>query len=370
MLNSYHTPLDYAKATIETMMRKYAAPDLPPTDCFHYHQGVFLDGVYRNYQLSGEESWFQYIKDWMDYMVDENGQVRYRFHNCLDCLQPGNLLFPLYEKTGDLRYKTLLTEILKRLRDYPRTAAGTFRHTIRINQLWLDGLYMADPLLCKCAAFFDLPEYYDLATTHALTMQKKTLDPETGLLFHAYDDNHTEPWADPVTGCSSEFWGRSIGWVPVAVLEMLELLPKDHPDYQPLCDMVRGLLTALCKYQSEEGRWYQIVNKGDQPDNWLENSCSCLYTAALYSAIVKGILDISYLPKARKAYNAVINSITRQEDDIQIGQVSVGTCVGDYEYYVNREVSVNDLHGVGAFLIMCAEVQKAETILQNYKRSL
>ncbi len=85
-----------AQATIATMQRKFAPQALLPTDCFHYHQGVFLDGVYRNYLHSGDESWLQYIKDWVDYMVDEEGTVRYRFHNCLDCYQPGNLLFPLY----------------------------------------------------------------------------------------------------------------------------------------------------------------------------------------------------------------------------------------------------------------------------------
>ena len=124
-----------------------------------------------------------------------------------------------------------------------------------------------------------------------------------------------------------------------------------------LCDMVRNLLISLCKFQSEEGRWYQVVNKGHMPDNWLENSCSCLYTAALCAAVRKGLLDKSYLENAKKGYQGVINSLTWEGDDIQIGQVCIGTGVGNYEHYIKRPVCTNDLHGVGAFLIMCAEMQ-------------
>ena len=93
------------------------------------------------------------------------------------------------------------------------------------------------------------------------------------------------------------------------------------------------------------------------PDNWLENSCSCLYIAALCAAVRKGILDKSYLENAKKGYRGVINSLTWEGDDIQIGQVCIGTGVGNYEHYINRPVCTNDLHGVGAFLIMCAEMQ-------------
>jgi unsaturated rhamnogalacturonyl hydrolase len=204
---------------------------------------------------------------------------------------------------------------------------------------------------------FNHPEYYDIPATQALLMQKMTLDKETGLMYHAYDEDRRNPWADPETGLAPEFWGRSIGWVPVAIMEELDYIPEDHPKYQALVDMVRNLLISLCKFQSEEGRWYQVVNKGHMPDNWLENSCSCLYTAALCAAVRKGILDKSYLENAKKGYQGVINSLTWEGDDIQIGNVCIGTGVGNYEHYINRPVCTNDLHGVGAFLIMCAEMQ-------------
>ena len=165
-------------------------------------------------------------------------------------------------------------------------------------------------------------------------------------------------WAEPETGLAPEFWGRSIGWVPVAVLDELDFIPEEHPGYQDMCALVRDLLEAVCRYQSAEGRWYQVVDKGGQEGNWLENSCSCLFVAAVCKAVRRGILDRSYLEKARTGYQGVIESLVWEGEDILIGNVCIGTGVGDYRHYCERPVSVNDLHGVGAFLIMCAEMQE------------
>ena len=123
-------------------------------------------------------------------------------------------------------------------------------------------------------------------------------------------------------------------------------------------EMAVGLLTALCRYQSEDGRWYQVVDKGGKVGNWLENSCSCLYAAGICKAVRKGLMDKEYLEKAKRAYEGVIRSLTWLGDDLQIGHVCIGTGVGDYPFYVARPTSVNDLHGVGAFLILCTELQK------------
>jgi len=115
----------------------------------------------------------------------------------------------------------------------------------------------------------------------------------------------------------------------------------------------------LCRYQSEEGRWYQVVNKGDREENWLENSCSCLYVAAICKAVRTGLLEKEFLEQAWKGYEAVIRSLKWKDDNIQIGNVCIGTSVGDYQHYIDRPTSTNDLHGVGAFLLMCTEVQKS-----------
>ncbi len=352
-------PLFYAKASCETMMRKFAAEKLPPEGHFHYHQGVFLSGLYQTGQLCGDGSYYQYMKDWVDSIIDENGEIHTFDKGQLDDIQPGILLFPLLEKTGDERYKKALDTLLPIVRDFPRNEAGGFWHKEWYpHQMWLDGLYMAGPISVEYGTRFNQPEYIEMAITQALLMQEKTRDEKTGLLYHAWDCSGKAEWADKETGLAPEFWGRSIGWVPVAILDELNFIPKSHAKYDQLCEMVRNLLTALCRYQSEEGRWYQVVNKGGQEGNWLENSCSCLYVAAICKAVGMGILPEKYLENAKAGYEAVIRSLEWNGEDLLVGDVCIGTGVGDYRFYCERPTCVNDLHGVGAFLLMCVQVQQ------------
>lgn len=352
--------LMYAKEACDMMMRKFPAPKLPPEGHFHYHQGVFLSGMYQTYLLSGEERYFTYIKEWVDSILDdEDGRIHWYDPGKLDDIQPGILLFPLYERTREKKYKKALDELMERIDHFPVNSDGGFWHmAIFPHQMWLDGLYMAGPVCAQYAKIFKKPEYAHLSAKQALLMEEKTRDLNTGLWYHAWDESKKESWADKQTGRSPEFWGRSIGWVPVAVLDELDCIPADMTDYGELCRLVKELLIAVCCYQSEDGRWYQVINKGSEDKNWLENSCSCLFTSALCKAVRTGILDVTYLEKARKGYEGVLRSLTYHNGDLQIGDVCIGTGVGDYLYYCSRPKSVNDLHGIGAFLLMCTEVER------------
>ena len=351
-------PLYYAKAGCETMMRRFEAEQLPPEGHFHYHQGVFLSGMLKIWQLTGEERYFDYAKTWVDACLDEEGRPKDFNKGQLDDIQPGILLFPLLEKTGNEKYRKALEILLPVVRDFPRCKDGGFWHKEWFpRQMWLDGLYMAGPISAEYASRFAHPEYFDLCAQQAFIMREKTEDVRTGLWYHAWDESKKEEWADPETGRSPEFWGRSIGWVPVAVLDELDFFPEDHPAVPGLRQLVVDLLTAVCRYQSSDGRWYQVVDQGNREDNWLENSCSYLYAAAIFKAVRKGLLPESYLEKEKRGYEGVIRSLEWEENDLLLGQVCIGTGVGDYMHYVDRPVSVNDLHGMGAFLIMCAECE-------------
>lgn len=352
-------PITYGKEICEMMMRKFEAAELPPKGKFHYHQGVFLSGVYQIYKLCKEEKYFEYIKEWVDSIIDEEGEIHSFDPGMLDDIQPGILLYPLLDATKDKRYQIALDTLLPYILNFNRNEVGGLWHKVyHPDQMWLDGLYMAGPISVEYAVRYNKQEYLDLAIEQALLMRKYTEDKDTGLWYHAWDCSKRELWADKETGRSSQFWGRSIGWVPVAILDELDFIDIENPKYGEMCSLVRDLLTAICKYQSKEGRWYQVVDKGGKEGNWLENSCSCLYVAAICKAVSKGILDEKYIQNAKRGYQAVINTLTWEGKDIQMGDICVGTGVGDYEYYCNRKTSVNDLHGLGAFLIMCAEMQK------------
>ncbi len=353
-------PIDYAKASCDTMMRKFKAEELPPAGRFHYHQGVFLSGVCKTYELSGEERYFDYVKAWVDSILDEDGEIKNFDRGQLDDIQPGILLYPLLDRTGDKRYQKALDTLLPIILNFPRNSAGGFWHKQGYpNQMWLDGLYMAGPISAEYARRYQKKEYRELVVEQALLMEEKTKDARTGLLYHAWDCSGKTNWADPVTGRSPEFWGRSIGWVPVAVLDDLDFMDSSDPGYEELGALVRNLMESVCRYQADNGLWYQVVDKGGEAGNWQEVSCSCLFTAALCKGVRKGILDSSYLEQAQRGFQGVIDSLEWDGENLMVGKVCIGTGVGDYKHYCDRPVSVNDLHGVGAFLIMCAEAQQA-----------
>lgn len=354
------TALYYAKEVNDTLMKKYKPEDLPPKGRFHYHQGVFLSGMYKTYEICKEEKYLNYIKEWVDSIIYEDGSIHEFDAGQLDDIQPGVLLYPLYQRTGDERYKKALYTLLPIIKNFPKNKEGGFWHKEHCQeQMWLDGLYMAGPICAQFAKDFGEEEYFDIVTFQAMLMEKKTKDEKTGLWYHAWDAIHERPWADKVTGLSPEFWGRSIGWVPVAILEELDFIPENHKDRNELIRMTVDLLVAVCRYQDEEsGLWYQVVDKGGMEGNWLESSCTCLFTAAICKAVREGFLDSSYLEQARKGYRGIINRLKYNGEGAIIDNICVGTGVGSYEHYCNRPTSENDLHGAGAFLIMCTEVEK------------
>ena len=144
----------------------------------------------------------------------------------------------------------------------------------------------------------------------------------------------------------------------MAILEELDSFPKDHKDRDELIRAACDLLKTVVKYQDEEtGLWYQVIDKGDRPENWLESSCTCLFVGAICKAVREGFLDESYLEYAKKGYEGIINRLRYDDDgDVIIDNICVGTGVGDYDHYIARGTGENDLHGAGAFLIMSTEV--------------
>lgn len=352
--------LDYAILACDTMIKKFAPQDLPPVK-FHYHQGVFLSGMQHTWHLTGDTKYYNYIKDWVDSVTTKSGEIIKYKPDELDDMQPGILLFELYEKTGDERYKKVLETIAELLKNWTCNPYGGFWHKGIRNQMWMDGMYMGGPIMTELAKKFGYEEFYDTVHLQMTLMRDHARDPKTGLFYHAWDPYKEAEWADKETGCSAHFWGRAMGWYAVAMFEIAELMPADHPKRQDFIDTGIQLINDLLKYQdADTGLWYQVVDKGDQPDNWTEVSCSCLYNYALCKAINMGYLGQEYHKYAQKAYQGVIDTLGYDENGgIQVQKVCIGTGINDYEGYINRPTSTNDLHGMGAFLLMCCEYHTA-----------
>lgn len=346
----------YAMSGANTILYKFKPSELPPTNRFHYHQGVFLSGVMQVWKMLGYEKYFDYVKEWVDFHIDSEGEASKCHIDEFDDIQPGILLFDIMRTTGDNHYKRQLDRSMEALKSWPLNSKGGVWHKHNTpNEMWLDTMYMIGPAAARYAKEYNEPELIEFMYKQAMLM-RKLMTKSNGLMFHGYDDERRMPWADKESGCSPEVWGRAQGWYCVGVLDILEYVPKDSEIYKNLSAVITDLINALVKYQDVTGRWFQIVDRPDDPENWLETSCSALFTYTIAKAIRMGIVDTSYFEYAIAGYQGTLRAVVLDQDGFKLTNVCVGTGVGcDKEYYYNRNRVINDLHGMGAFILMCSE---------------
>ena len=246
-------------------------------------------------------------------------------------------------------------QIRNRLKTYPRTADGGFWHaTSRQHQLWGDGVFMVLPFLVHYGAVVGEASTLDNEAANQLLIYDQHLLAPNGLHFHAYDESATQSWVVPGTNHSPEEWCRATGWYAMALTEVLEYLPADHPQRQQLIAVDQRLIAGFKQYQDPAtGRWFQVIDKGNRSDDWTETSCSSMYTFVTARAVLEGYVSPLYLVTALRGYRGVLDRISLDANgQTNLAEICIGTNVGDYAFYLARPRAVNDLHGLGAFLIM------------------
>ena len=349
--------LEMGQKVIESTIQR-SPSDL---NSWSYPAGFYLFGQYRFWKLIGNNEYFQMIKNYVDSHVDANGNIDAGITS-LDNSQPGLITLLMYVETGDEKYKLAADYIRNIYKTYPRTSDGGFWHGKSLTgQLWLDGVYMVLPFLANYANVFNDTSLYTEAANQIIVYASH-LEDSTGLLYHAYDESGASSWSDPVTHHSPYFWGRSMGWFGMAIVEILAVMPEDHPKRAQLIKILDNLIVGLSNVQDEAtGLWYQVVDKGDSAGNWLESSCSCMYSYFIARAVYKDYIDNSFLNVAIKAYHGILSEKFYIGSDslANLKDISEGTGVSaDYSYYINRSRNKNDLHGLGAFLMMCWQLEQ------------
>lgn len=356
--------LDYAKLTCSMQMSEENREHMFDAAMgFDYQKGVFLCGLERLYNITGDESYYSYIKEWVDNYIDENGELHHAQLDRLDDLKSAVLLFELYEKTGDVRYKKVLDMAMELYENWKTNEHGGFWHMGQYpNQMWLDGLYMACPNLVLYGVKFGEEKYIDMAYHQMKLMWDNMRDERTGLLYHAWDATKKELWADPKTGLSPEFWGRALGWYVVTLFDIASYLPDSYEKKAEFIKNGTELIKAIISYRDEKTKkWFQVVNRGNDPNNWVETSCSCLFTYAICKGINEGYLDESYKKIAEESFEGIVKDIEIADGKIQMDKTCIGTGVKHtYELYLKRPVQMNNLHGMGAFVLMCSEYSRGK----------
>lgn len=356
-----------AKAAKSVMKRR---PEINPKMKWEYEDGVVLEGMYLLWKQTGDREYLDYIQRNLDLFVDGVGNIpKYSLKEFnIDHVNNGKILLDLYKETRDERYKKAADLLREQLRRHPRTKEGSFWHKqIYPYQVWLDGLYMGSVFYGKHVHFFGKEEDWEDVINQFLLCEKNTKDEKSGLLHHAYDEMRAQPWADKQTGLSKHYWGRSIGWFAMALVDVLDFLPSSHPQKQRLIEMLEEVLVAVMKVQDKEtSLWYQIMDQGTRKGNYLESSCSCMFLYSIAKGVRQGYLGDEWFAVAEKVYEGILDEFITEtkEGYINVNKICyVGGLGGadkrdgSFAYYISEPIVTNDHKGVGPFILASAEME-------------
>ena len=372
--DTHNKALDFAIRMADSEMNhfpKASTVDFKPEGKWSYTAGLVSNAMVELAKQTGEKKYNEYAKGYADEFINAEGEIRgyKRSDFNIDKLNSGKFLFDLYAQTGDERYKKAIFTLRDQLNDQPRVSEGGFWHKKRYtNQMWLDGLYMGSPFYAEFGKVFDEPAAFDDVINQFVTVHKHTFNPEVGLNYHGWDESKELRWADTETGCSPNFWGRAMGWYAMALVDVLDYIPEDHPHRNQLIKILQEIAPGIQKYQDEKtGLWYQVLDCGDREGNYLESSASSMFVYALAKASRLNYIDEKYHAVAEKGYEGMLNNFIKENKNGTISLTNVCAVAGlggdpyrdgTYEYYIGEPIRDNDPKGVGPFILASLEMNK------------
>ncbi|WP_343694556.1 glycoside hydrolase family 88 protein [Flavobacterium sp.] len=365
--------LKWSERTALSILDKYPEAwkldgnDSPKWD---YKMGFVLSGFEKLYQETNNKKYLDYIKNYVDGMIDSDGNIKKydtKEYN-IDCLNPGKLLFNLYDVTKDARYFEIIGKLRNQLENQPRTASGGFWHKqIYPNQMWIDGLYMAEPFYAQFTIKYEKGRSLDDIAKQFQLVHDHMIDKKSGLVYQAWDESKEIAWADKQTGTSPTVWGRGIGWYMTALVETLDYFPKSHPKYKVLVQYLNEIAASADQYKSDNGLWYQVADKTQLYANYTEPSASGMIIYAFAKGTRKGYLPSSYKRTAKKSFDSFIKEFVKVDKKGEVNIINVSSNVGlggkpfrdgTNDYYLIAKTKENGAIGLGAFLLASIELEK------------
>lgn len=337
---------------------------------WNYIDGCMMNALLAMYEITGEQDYFDFTERYIDWFIGEDGSIRsYRPETFnLDDINEGRVLFALADKTGKEKYRLAAKLLRQQLAEQPRTPEGNFWHkAIYPNQVWLDGVYMAQPFYALYERELGSRDYSD-TLRQIETVRRRMFSEEKGLYYHGYDASRSAFWADPETGCSKNFWLRSIGWFSVALADLLEILPEGEARSR-LRAIFTELMAGVDRWaDAESGLYWQVVDQGAREGNYLETSGSSMLAYAMLKGARLGVLGKEYAAKGEKTFRGIVDRyLSFSGGELNLGGICLVAGLGpennrrrdgSFAYYVSEPVVQNDAKGVAPFLLCYTEIKR------------
>ncbi len=340
---------------------------------WNYIDGCMITALLCASEITGEKKYFDFVENFIDYYVFDDGTIRgyskEKFN--LDDVNEGKVLFELYEKTHKEKYKKAISLLESQLEEQPRTATGNFWHKqIYPNQIWLDGLYMGQVFSALYKKYFGNKDYSDVVNQYK-SVRKLMFDENKKLYYHGCDCSKKAFWADKETGCSKNFWLRSIGWFCISLIDIIEFIDDENAKSE-LVKIFAEEIDGISQYADKEtSMYYQVVDKGGEEGNYLETSGSSMIAYAMMKGARLGVIDGKYAEQGRKTFDGICKKYLSisENGDLNLGGICLVAGLGpednprrdgSYEYYISEPVVENDAKGVAPFVLCYTEVKRME----------
>lgn len=340
-----------------------------------YSVGLFSLSLLKLDAVAPDPRYRKFAVDAVGSLVAPDGSIQgYRREEYqLDALNSGKTLLALNDLAPESRYQQAARLLLTQLATQPRTPDGGFWHKQRYtNQMWLDGIYMASTFYAEAGKSFGEPDAFDDVARQIRLIDAHTYDPNTGLNYHGWDAAKLQPWANPITGCSSNFWGRAEGWYAMALVDVLDYFPTNHPARAQIIAALQKLSVGVLKYQdAKTGLWWQVMDAAGRPGNYQEATASAMFVYALAKGVNRGYLPRNIVPAIQKGYAGILINLIRDDGGEHWSLMKCCSVAGlggspsngrmrdgSFDYYVGEPVVANDLKGVGPFILAGIEVQQ------------
>lgn len=336
---------------------------------WNYIDGCMIKAVLELYRIKKDSRYLEFADRFIDYFVRDDGSIASydpKEYN-LDNINAGKTLFDLYELTGREKYRKAIDTVYGQLKDQPRTSTGNFWHKlIYPHQIWLDGLYMSQPFYMQYELAYNEGKNCRDSYRQFLNVYNLMRDTRNGLYYHAYDDSRESFWCDKVTGLSSNFWLRALGWYAMALVDTVEVMPDSMAEErEDLSRIYRELIDSMLPYQDDAtGMWYQVVNRGGIAPNYLETSGSAIFAYAIMKSVRLGILDSSCFRFGQKAFEGICRKYLWEKDGrLQLDGICLVAGLGNkemregtFDYYMREPIVQNDAKGVAPLILAYVEM--------------
>jgi unsaturated rhamnogalacturonyl hydrolase len=343
---------------------------------WNYEDGCVLMGCVQLYEATKDKLYQKFVLEYLEKFIGEDGAIKGYDKTSfnIDSINTGKILFYAYEWTEEERYREGICRLMEQLKEHPRTPSGSFWHKkIYPNQIWLDGLYMAQPFYMMYETRFGAKENYGDIIRQFQNVRNNMYDKKKGLYYHGYDESKTVFWADKDTGTSPNFWLRSMGWYLMAMIDVIEVMDKTEVKYLALLkELFQEAIEGLLAYQDSESRlFYQVIDHPEVKENYLETSGSAMVGYALLKGCVLGVLSKE---DYQKTGLDIVDALTERMVIEKEGHLLLsGNCAvaglgpqgdtrrdGSIVYYLSEPVTFDDRKGVGAYMMACAQKLKSD----------